>query len=64
MTLVKKDFLDIVIREADINIREYVNERRLKKHEDNFLEVVHFKGELNPKMENRFSNVFFACCAS
>ncbi|KAL9984460.1 hypothetical protein ACROYT_G006754, partial [Oculina patagonica] len=41
LTFVKKDFLDFV-READINIREYVNERCLNKHKSNFLEVVHF----------------------
>ena len=41
MTFVKKDFLNFV-READLNIREFVNERRLKKHKNNFLEVVHF----------------------
>ena len=41
LTFVKKDFLNFV-READLNIREYVNERSLKKHKTNFLEVVHF----------------------
>ena len=41
LTFVKKEFLTFV-READLNIREYVNERSLKKHKTNFLEVVHF----------------------
>ena len=41
LTFVKKEFLSFV-READLNIREFVNERRLKKHKNNFLEVVHF----------------------
>ena len=41
LTFVKKEFLDFV-READLNIREFVNERRLKKHKSNFLEVAHF----------------------
>ena len=41
LTFVKKEFLNFV-READLNIREYVNERSLKKHKSNFLEVVHF----------------------
>lgn len=41
LTFVKKEFLNFV-READLNIREYVNERSLKKHKNNFLEVVHF----------------------
>lgn len=41
LTFVKKEFLNFV-READLNIREYVNERSLKKHKTNFLEVVHF----------------------
>lgn len=41
LTFVKKDFLDFV-READLNIREYVNECNLKKHKSNFLEVVYF----------------------
>ena len=41
LTFVKKEFLNFV-READLNIREYVNERSLKKHKRNFLEVVHF----------------------
>ena len=41
LTFVKKEFLNFV-READLSIREYVNERSLKKHKSNFLEVVHF----------------------
>ena len=41
LTFVKKEFLTFV-READLNIREYVNERSLRKHKTNFLEVVHF----------------------
>ena len=41
LTFVKKEFLNFV-READLNIREYVNEQSLKKHKSNFLEVVHF----------------------
>ena len=41
LTFVKKDFLNFV-RDADLTIREYVNERKLKKHKNNFLEVVHF----------------------
>ena len=41
LTFAKKEFLNFV-READLNIREYVNERNLKKHKTNFLEVVHF----------------------
>ena len=41
LTFVKREFLNFV-READLNIREYVNERNLKKHKSNFLEVVHF----------------------
>ena len=41
LTFVKKEFLNFV-READLNIREYVNERSLKEHKSNFLEVVHF----------------------
>ena len=41
LTFVKKEFLNFV-READLNIREYVNECSLKKHKTNFLEVVHF----------------------
>lgn len=41
LTFVKKEFLSFV-READLNIREYVNKCSLKKHKTNFLEVVHF----------------------
>ena len=41
LTFVKKEFFNFV-READLNIREYVNERSLKKHKSNFLEVVRF----------------------
>ena len=41
LTFVKKEFLNL-IREADLNIREYVNERSLKKHNSNFLESCHF----------------------
>ena len=41
MTFVKKDFLNFV-READVNIREFVNEKRLKKHKNSLLKVVHF----------------------
>lgn len=41
LTFVKREFLNFV-READLNIREYVNDRSLKKHKSNFLEVVHF----------------------
>ncbi|PFX14947.1 hypothetical protein AWC38_SpisGene20862 [Stylophora pistillata] len=41
LTFVKKDFLNFV-RDADLTIREYVNERKLNKHKNNFLEVVHF----------------------
>ena len=40
LTFVKKDFLNFV-RDADLTIREYVNEKKLK-HKNNFLEVVHF----------------------
>ena len=36
LTFVKKEFLNFV-READLNIREYVNERSLKKHKSSFL---------------------------
>ena len=35
LTFVKKDFLTFV-RETDLNIREYVNERSLTKHKTNF----------------------------
>ena len=41
LTFVKKDFLNFV-READVNIREFVNEKRLKKHKNSLLKVVHF----------------------
>lgn len=53
LTFVKKDFLDFV-READLNIREYVNERSLKKHESNFLEVVHFNVYNNEQLLKSF----------
>lgn len=41
LTFVKKDFLNFV-RDADLTIREYVSERKVNKHKNNFLEVVHF----------------------
>ena len=41
LTFVKKDFVNFV-RDADLTIREYVNEKKLNKHKNNFLEVVPF----------------------
>ena len=41
LTYVKEELLQFV-READMNIREFVNERKLKRHKNNFLEVVHY----------------------
>ena len=36
----KKDFLNFV-RDADLAITEHVNERKLNKHKNNCLEVIH-----------------------
>ena len=41
LTYVKEELLQFV-READMNIREFVNESKLKRHKNNFLEVVHY----------------------
>lgn len=41
MTYVREEVLQFV-READVNFRQFVNERKLKRHKNNFLEVVHY----------------------
>ena len=47
------DFLNSV-RDADLNIRGYVNERKLKKHKSSFLKVVHFNVYDDKELLNSF----------
>ena len=63
LTFVRKEFLNFV-READLNIREYVNERSLKKHKSNFLEVVHFNIYNNEQLLKSFKWSAAKCGAS
>ena len=63
LTFIKKDLLNFV-READLNIREYVNEKRLKKHKGNFLEVIHFNVYNDAELLKTFKWSIEKCGAS
>lgn len=63
LTFVKKDFLNF-LREADVNIREYVNERRLKKHKNSLLKVVLFNVYNDDQLLKSFKWSLEKCIAS